>query len=220
MHSDFGISPLPIKPVTLTEAEVEDIKTCAAVTNRKYKLSFMGRQRNNFPQFYDYFNPLHNSYKGPVYAKFTTLHYNKAETEGKAVTAATSLTEENNDEYYLLLRQSIFAAVPRGDNLYSYRFSEVLSAGAIPIIYSDGWVMPFTKSVVDWSEVGIVIPQTEVDQTMDIINNIPDDVVCDKQKKVLNIYKNYIKDSSARLRGILNSIDIGRQFDQNIASIS
>jgi hypothetical protein len=37
--------------------------------------------------------------------------------------------------YTDLLKQSKFAAVPRGDNLYSYRFTEVLAAGAIPVLF-------------------------------------------------------------------------------------
>jgi hypothetical protein len=42
--------------------------------------------------------------------------------------------------FYQQLLQSNFGAVPRGDNLFSYRFTEVLTAGAIPVVYADGWV--------------------------------------------------------------------------------
>jgi hypothetical protein len=41
----------------------------------------------------------------------------------------------------LLLSQ--FVATPRGDNRYLYCFTEMLSAGAVPVILSDDWVLPF-----------------------------------------------------------------------------
>jgi hypothetical protein len=46
--------------------------------------------------------------------------------------------------YTDLLKQSKFDAVKRGDNLYSYRFTEVLAAGAIPVLFANqDWVLPF-----------------------------------------------------------------------------
>ena len=36
-------------------------------------------------------------------------------------------------------------ADPRGDELYRYKFSEILSAGAIPDVYADGW-LPISRS--------------------------------------------------------------------------
>ena len=29
--------------------------------------------------------------------------------------------------------------------MYCLRFSEVMSAGAIPVIYADDWLMPYTR---------------------------------------------------------------------------
>ena len=50
-------------------------------------------------------------------------------------------------EYSELLSNTDFGLVIRGDNLYSYRFLEVLSAGVIPVIFSDWCVVyPFIHS--------------------------------------------------------------------------
>lgn len=38
-----------------------------------------------------------------------------------------------------ILKESHFGAASRGGNQFSYRFSEVLSAGAVPVVYADGW---------------------------------------------------------------------------------
>jgi Exostosin family len=62
-----------------------------------------------------------------------------------------------NLTYTDLLKQSKFAAVPRGDNLYSYRFTEVLAAGAIPVLFANpDWVLPFR------TELAIGMPVSSV----------------------------------------------------------
>jgi len=53
-------------------------------------------------------------------------------------------------EYEWLLDRSVFAFVPRGDALFSYRLLETMARGAIPVILSDGWVLPFDR-LVNWS---------------------------------------------------------------------
>lgn len=60
-----------------------------------------------------------------------------------------------------LMNESLFALVPRGDALYSYRLLEALSFGCIPIVLSDGWVLPFDR-VVPWSEIALHVPEAEV----------------------------------------------------------
>ena len=45
--------------------------------------------------------------------------------------------------YTELLTNTQFGIVIRGDTFYSYRFMEVLSAGVVPVIFSDKWVLPF-----------------------------------------------------------------------------
>lgn len=72
---------------------------------------------------------------------------------------------QTRDTYCNLLMQSIFAGAPRGDNLYSVRFSEILSASSIPVVYSDGWVLPYNQDVVDWSELAVLLPEKHVNQT-------------------------------------------------------
>ena len=74
-------------------------------------------------------------------------------------------------EYTEMLRNTSFSLVMRGDNLYSYRLLEVLSAGAIPVIFSDTWVLPFYE-VVDYSKFAIVMKEREWNQTLAVINAI------------------------------------------------
>lgn len=88
-----------------------------------------------------------------------------------------------------LLRTSRFAGSPRGDNLYSYRFSEILSAGAIPVVFADGWIMPYTSDVVDWNDVAILLPQGEVNRTVDVMTSYSNDRMCEMHIKVFAILR-------------------------------
>jgi len=146
-----------------------------------------------------------------VYAKFTWQHYGD-EKRGKYVGAERDDedikgNEKKKDFYDTLMKTSIFSAVPRGDDLYSYRFSEVLSSGSIPVVYGDGYVLGYTNNVINWDEIAVLIPQRLVNETMNILKNISSTKICSMQRKGLEIYNKYIKDSNGRLRAILEVLD-------------
>jgi len=206
-ENDFGLPPLPVKPVWLNQTRLDNIRECN--DSRRYKFSFVGRTRIPFPEFHKYLKPLHG--RNGIYAKFQHDHYEQNKTffnawGGKVVNAVPK-EKQDNDIYYALLKDSIFAGVPRGDNLYSVRFAEVLSAAAIPVIYADGWVLPYTRDVVDWSNFTVMLPQRNMNQTFEILDAIPAWQRCKMQQQVLWNYHEYVADSKARLRGILKVLD-------------
>jgi hypothetical protein len=47
---------------------------------------------------------------------------------------------------------SKYSATPRGHSKFSYRFSEVMSGGSIPVILADDWLLPFRPEAVDWEK--------------------------------------------------------------------
>jgi hypothetical protein len=63
--------------------------------------------------------------------------------------------------YAALLATSIFAFVPRGDALFSYRLLEAMSYGCIPVILSDNWVPPFDRSV-EWRAFALHHPESDI----------------------------------------------------------
>ena len=150
-----------------------------------------------------------------VYAKFTVRHYDEddpaaSRTKKRKLVKALTKEEQNDNKYYSILKDSIFGGAPCGDNLYSYRFSEILSAGTIPVIYANDWVLPYTPAVLpnsDWSNVAVIIPQENITQTMDILSSFTDTRICQMQRNAFQFYNQYVKDSHGRLNGILKVLD-------------
>jgi hypothetical protein len=178
------------------------------LNSRKYLLSFTGRERFSFPEFHKYLTPLHG--KHGVYAVFQLDHYRKSTVRngfGGKVVSPLPPEKQTQDIFYKLLMDSIFAASPRGDNLYSVQLTEILSAAAVPVIYADGWVMPYTKDVVDWSDLAVILPEGKVNQTLDVLQSISDEERCKMQQRILTFYEEYVADSTGRLRAVLKILN-------------
>ena len=205
---DFGIPPWPVKTVALNESQIQEIETCQN-TSRSLLFSFVGRQRLPFPEFHKYLEPLHQT--GGIHAVFQWDHYTNSEhppnVMGDRIFGPVAPENQTQDDFYNLLTNSVFVGAPRGDCLYSVRFSEILSSGAIPVVFADGWVLPYNRDVVDWSEVAVLLPQRLVNQTMDVLRAIPDETRCQMRKKGFQVFQRYVADSAGRLRAILQVVD-------------
>lgn len=70
--------------------------------------------------------------------------------------------------YEELIDRSVFSFVPRGDALFSYRLLEVMARGSIPVILSDGWVLPFDRSV-DWPSLSVSVHHDAVDRIPELL---------------------------------------------------
>jgi hypothetical protein len=126
-----------------------------------------------------------------------------------------------NLTYTDLLKQSKFAAVPRGDNLYSYRFTEVLAAGAIPVLFANqDWVLPFRTELVDWDACIIRIDDVNISNTVSILQGYMAESsslsqplpsggggYCERQQYCYHIYQTYIATSAHVVRGIMEGLE-------------
>jgi hypothetical protein len=73
------------------------------------------------------------------------------------------------------MRQSTFALVPRGDANFSYRLLEALAAGAVPVVFSDGWVLPLAQHWdIHWSRMSVRIEEARCAEFIDILREIPE----------------------------------------------
>lgn len=82
-----------------------------------------------------------------------------------------ALAGKTDKAYESLLDASVFSFVPRGDALFSYRLLEVMARGAIPVIVSDGWVLPFDRTV-DWPSMSLSFHHEAVPRIPDILKTM------------------------------------------------
>jgi len=73
-------------------------------------------------------------------------------------------------EYIDILFRSRFALCPSGVSLITYRFTEALCAGAIPVVIADNLVLP---PGVDWKKCIIHVNERDVGKLDKIIRSIP-----------------------------------------------
>jgi Exostosin family len=191
---DQGLAPPAVTTVVLTAGEKRDIARCAAEANRPYLFSFVGSVRNKGR---GELVKLHDMSQGIV--SLPLFRYRMELASGGGGT---------NVSFTDLLRQSVFAAAPAGDNRFSYRFTEVLSAGAIPVVHSDMWVLPFRPELVNWSECLLHLPESTIPHTIGILRNVSAERRCQMRQHCREIYTAYMLDGIGTIRGIVDGMEL------------
>lgn len=92
--------------------------------------------------------------------------------------------------YAQLLAESIFAFVPRGDALFSYRLAEVMSFGCIPVILSEGWVLPFDRTL-PWSEMSLSVDARAISELPRILGSLRGEEIRQCQTRVAEAYRTH-----------------------------
>ncbi len=112
-----------------------------------------------------------------------------------------------HDDYGDLLSRSNFALVPRGDALFSYRLAEVMSFGCIPIILSDGWVLPFDR-IVPWSDIALRVHADAVAHLPQVLASFTTKEIVSRQQRVLATYAQHFARLDLILSGLLHEAEI------------
>lgn len=73
--------------------------------------------------------------------------------------------------YKDLLTNSTFTVVNRGDVEFSYRYTEAVCSGAVPVVISDNWVMPFV-SLMPLDLYGVRIAEKDLSQMVQQVRRI------------------------------------------------
>ena len=118
-----------------------------------------------------------------------------------------AITGVKDNSYSNALKESNFAIVPRGDALFSYRLLEVMSYGCIPVIISDGWVLPFDRQV-NWPKIAFTIHEEMLLNYIPFLRNITQSEILEKQKLVMEIYEKYFRDLREMLKTVISEIKI------------
>jgi len=99
---------------------------------------------------------------------------------------------QNFSSYEMDMLHSHFGLAPRGDNLYTRRFLEIMSSGVIPIVLADGWVPPFDE-IIDWPSASVFIPERRARDIPKILSRYSLDQVCAMRRNAFELYHKYLK---------------------------
>ena len=141
---------------------------------------------------------------GDARKKLRNIHNGK---DVLVISGSHTDVNQTNETYSSLLFKAIFSGAPRGDNLFSYRFPEVLSAGAIPVVHADDWVLPLHHNLVDWSQCIVRIPEAKVNDTVNILREISDNERCRMRRYCYDVYQKWMINPEANIAGMLDSIE-------------
>ena len=78
------------------------------------------------------------------------------------VVVDSSTKEGRSFDYERLMFDTVFTLILRGDQPYSYRYTEAVCSGAVPVmVASGGWVPPFS-SLHPFTEYGVLVQEDEM----------------------------------------------------------
>lgn len=199
---DMGlVPPLLFKAAALNESDIENIYSCAADfddTLRPYYITYIGNFRSG-----------PNGNRFPARGGFADLNDNKRMFGLRYFLEEYGESAIGNVTYENVLKRSIYSGAPRGDNKYSYRFTEVLASGGIPIVMADDWMLPFRPELVNWSECVILIPEKDYGLKMlKYIAPITQKERCERRKKCYDIYRTYIETGRKVINGIVQGLEL------------
>ena len=195
------VAPAP-NPVPLSESQEKDIETCDTETQRKFFASYTGNLRSGRN------SEFHRKYGG-ARASYATIRDDKTVFLRVPDNPRYQDTVLSNLSYAEILHDTVFALAPRGDNKFSYRFHEILSAGTIPVVHADDWMWPFRPELVDWNECAIIMPEKDAGQTtIDILKKISVEERCNRRKKCYQLFKDYIETPEGQIRGIIEGLEL------------
>jgi hypothetical protein len=85
----------------------------------------------------------------------------------------TASEEGARYEFRQLMYDTAFALILRGDQPYSYRYTEAVCSGAVPVmVASDGWVPPFS-TLHPFSEYGILVHLADLPHLVSQLRALP-----------------------------------------------
>lgn len=178
-------------------------------TQRKYLASFKGNVRANCGGLRRRLLSLHDENVFPIEsAVFMPCDVAISEAQ-----IATERVRPGQSSYVDMLYNSTFALLPRGCGYaLSYRMIESLNAGCVPVIISDGYVLPFER-LLDYSRFSLRVPEADIAELPDILREHRRDA--DRlQAQAYSVYAEYFS-TTARIIdtivGLASKVVIGAE---------
>lgn len=109
--------------------------------------------------------------------------------------------EPSPEDYNDLMLNSTFGFCPGGSSITSYRFTEYLSAGAIPVIVA-GTIPPLSPEV-DWSNCLVTVSEARIVDLRRILRDISREEVLERRRNCRNIYSSLFQSNDFAISYIM-----------------
>eukprot|EP00929_Paragymnodinium_shiwhaense_P032827 TRINITY_DN18141_c0_g1_i3.p1 TRINITY_DN18141_c0_g1~~TRINITY_DN18141_c0_g1_i3.p1 ORF type:complete len:472 (-),score=57.40 TRINITY_DN18141_c0_g1_i3:485-1900(-) len=114
---------------------------------------------------------LGNFGRSPVRSKlYSLINDNKTIIVGDGRLAIGE--KKANRNFYSMMYETIFSLVVRGDTIKTFRFSEAVCSGGIPVLITDVWVPPF-EQLIPFEEYGILHDENDLEGLLGRLRRIP-----------------------------------------------
>lgn len=193
IHEDFPVNNSKVNIQTLIDHR------------RKYFLTFKGKR---------YLHGIGSNVRNKLYhlnnnrdvILVTTCKHGYAWTKFKDKRCNKDNSDYDKYDYNDLLNNSTFCLIPRGRRLGTYRFLEALKVGCIPVLASDGWILPFSE-IIDWKKALVWTKENELMQVTSILREIPIEKVIEMRKLCLNLYEKYFSSLKTIIDTTINILE-------------
>lgn len=205
-RKNFDISfPLIHTDFPLNNSKVIVNRTILINHSRKYFLTFKGKR---------YLHGIGSNVRNKLYhlnnnrdvILLTTCKHGYAWTKFKDQRCDEDNFYYEKYDYNDLLSNSTFCLVPRGRRLGTYRFLEALKVGCIPVLSSDGWILPFSE-IIDWKKAVVWTKENELMQVTSILREIPIEKVIEMRKLSLYFYEKYFSSLKTIIDTTINILE-------------
>lgn len=185
---DIGLPPPQVTPLALNDTHLRLLLEQDCRDDRPLLLVFSGNFRH------------------PVRQQMRASLHN--EPNGVWIGRGPVVRLSNSTDYADFMKRAVFGAAPRGDNLFSYRFVEVLAAGAIPVVHANQWVWPLAP-IIPWTNCCAVdIPEQDVNDTLEILQRLDRNQRCRMRQNAARIYNQYFRTSQGTMEGIMDALQV------------
>eukprot|EP00041_Stephanoeca_diplocostata_P023845 m.593869 g.593869 ORF g.593869 m.593869 type:complete len:321 (+) comp22397_c0_seq3:204-1166(+) len=176
-----------------------------AADARPVLLSFRGTRSPRSDQTRKHLWKLHNGKDIIVPCACRWFDAEKPDAQGYDERCAQDETEFQKQTYTHLMATSKFSLIVEGFGYHSFRLTEVLAAGAIPVIAIDHYVLPYAM-LLDWDSFSIRVPEHQLMQLPDILRAIPAARVDRMQQRAAEVYELFFASLSLQVATAVEEI--------------